>query len=334
MVKKTSQVSNDLLIVSNREQSQEYQAELTSELRQMRRRPFGVGVDGQPIAESNGKLTATGIHYMQELLGRRAMQNAPSDAKPDQITALVSQAQSDALDQLVAMLNRAIPEERFYVTREYLLNESNNYTYEFDLFVADYCRVISGNPNFHFDVGTRSIPASIAALLRPLGIQRTYSLLPVYTAKFIRTDIRVINTTPTSARLQWYADKQVDYIPEEHRLPYIRYACKRYQGAYAVLPSRIFNGQMAEVKEISCQADGDPCCEWEFTWQASQEQSSRFPLLLGLILVLSLMAYIVFALSRDTWLVFLAILPLALAIWHWIEIRRLRRELDQKTALL
>ena len=327
MVEKTSPGSNN-------EPGQEVQAELTSELRQMRRRPFGVGVDGQPIAESNGKLTATGIHYMQELVGRRAMQNAPSDAKPDQIAALVSQAQSDALDQLVAMLNRAIPEERFYVTSEYLLNESNNYTYELDLFVADYCRAISGNPNFHFEVGTRSIPASIAALLRPLGIQRTYSLLPVYTAKFIRTDIRVIDTTPTSARLQWYADKQVDHIPEEHRLPYIRYACKRYQGAYAVLPSRIFNGQIAEVKEISCQADGDSCCEWEFTWQASQEQSSRFPLLLGLILVLSLMAYIVFSLSRGTWLVFLAILPLALAIWHWIENRRLRRELDQKTVLL
>src|SRR5687767_11624238 len=116
MAKKTSQVSNDLLKVGNKEPSQEYQAELTSELRQMRRRPFGVGVDGQPIAESNGKLITTGIHYMQELVGRRATQNAPSDASSEQIAALVSQAQLDALDQLVAMLNMAIPEERYYIT--------------------------------------------------------------------------------------------------------------------------------------------------------------------------------------------------------------------------
>src|SRR5688500_20192007 len=97
MAKKTSQANNNLLIVSNRERSQEYQVELTSELRQMKRRPFGVGVDGQPIAESNGKLIVTGIHYMQELVGKRAMQNAPSDANPDQIRVLVSQAQSDGL---------------------------------------------------------------------------------------------------------------------------------------------------------------------------------------------------------------------------------------------
>jgi GAF domain-containing protein/CheY-like chemotaxis protein len=335
MAEKTSPVSNKLLIEGNAGLEQEDQMELTSELRQMRRRPFGVGVDGQPIAESNGKLIVTGIHYMQELVGRRTMQNAPSDANSDQITALVNHAQSDALDQLVAMLNMAIPEQRFYVTREYLLNESNNYTYEFDLFVAEYCRVISGNPNFHFEVGTRSIPASIAALVRPLGVQRTYSLLPVYTAKFIRTDIRVIDTTPTSARLKWYADKQVENIPEEHRLPYIRYACKRYQGAYAVIPSRIFNGQMAEVKEISCQANGDLCCEWEFTWQPSKEYSGgKLSLLFGAILVLSLIGFVLFRLSEGIWLTILGVLALSMAAWFWIEARRLREELHQKTTLL
>src|SRR5687768_8940886 len=153
MAEKISPVHNKLLIEGNTGFGQQDQAELTSELRRMRRRPFGIGVDGQPIAESNGKIVATGIQYMQELVGKHATQNAPSDATPDQIAALVSQAQSNALDRLVSMLNAAIPDERYYVTREYLLNESNNYTYEFDLFVAEYCRVISGNPNFHFEVG-------------------------------------------------------------------------------------------------------------------------------------------------------------------------------------
>ena len=334
MAKKTSPLSDTLLIERRAGLDQEDQVELTTELNRMRRRPFGISEDGQPIAESNGKIIVTGINYMQELVGKRAAQNAPSDASPDQIATLVRQAQSDALDQLVTMLNVAISEERHYVTREYLLNESNNYTYEFDLFVAEYCRIISGNPDFHFEVGTRSIPASIAALARPLGIQRVYSLLPGFTAKFVRADMRVIDTTTTSARVQWYADQQVERIPEEHRLPYIRYACKRFQGAYAVIPSRIFNGQMAQVKVISCQANGDPCCEWEFTWQPSKKDSSDIPLLLGTILVVSLLAYMLFGLSRQTWLALLVVSILSIVAWLWIELRRLRGELDQRTALL
>jgi len=331
---KISQANSNVLIVGNREQSQEYQAELTSELRQMKCRPFGIGVDGQPIAESNGKIPASAVRYMQELIGKRAVQTASPNATPDQIAARVSQAQADALDRLVTMLNAAVPEERYHVTGEYLLNESNNYTYEFDLFVADYCRVISGNPNFHFDVGTRSIPTAIAVLVRPLGIQGLFTVLPVYTAKFIQADIRVIEATPGSARVQWYPDKQVERLPEEHRLPYIRYACKRFQGAYAVLPFRVFNGQMAQVKELSCRANGDPCCEWEFTWQPSKNYSGRLPSLLGAALVLSLMAFAIFRLSGGNLLTLLAFLTMLMAVWFWSQTRRLRTELDQKVTLL
>ncbi len=335
MADKTSPVNENLPIERNTRLGQETQTVLSPEVQRMRQRPFGVGVDGQPVAESNGKIIASGVLYMQELVGKRVAQTAPSHAAPEQLAALVRQAQKDALDRLVLMLNAAIPEERYHVTGEYLLNESNNYTYEFDLFVADFCRVISGNPNFYFDVGTSTIQASIAALVRPLGIQRAYSLIPGFTAKFVRTDMRVVDTTPTSARVQWYANKQIENIPPEHHLPYIRYACQRFQGSYAAIPSRIFNGQPAQVKEISCQAKGDPCCEWEFTWQPSKQSAgSRLSVLLAIVLLLSLAAYMVFGLTTSTGLIVLGVVTLSLAVWHWLENRRLHRELEQKAALL
>src|SRR3712207_5401566 len=112
MAEQTSPVNNNVLIQTTG-QDPVNEAGLTSELRRMRRRPFGVGVDGQPIAESNGKIITTAIRYMQDVVGERAAQTAPSDATPEQVAALVSQAQSDALDRLVTMLNEAIPEERY-----------------------------------------------------------------------------------------------------------------------------------------------------------------------------------------------------------------------------
>ena len=152
MVEKISPISNQSVPEYNTAPNQEGHATVIPIVHRMRRRPFGIGADGQPIAESNGKIMVSAVRYMLEVVGKRAAQNAPSNASPEQVDILVNQAQSDALDRLVTMLNVAIPEERYYITPEYLLNESNNYTYEFDLFVADYCRVVSGHPNFHFEV--------------------------------------------------------------------------------------------------------------------------------------------------------------------------------------
>ena len=38
------------------------------------------------------------------------------------------------------MLNAAQADERYHVTADYILDESNNYTTEFWLFTVDYCR--------------------------------------------------------------------------------------------------------------------------------------------------------------------------------------------------
>src|SRR5688500_2015075 len=92
---------------------------------------------------------------------------------------------------------------------------------------------------------------------------------------------------------------------------------------------------MAEVKEISCQANGDPCCEWEFAWQPSKEYSGgKLSLLFGAILLLSLIGFVLFRLSEGIWLTILVVLALSTVAWFWIEARRLREALDQRTILL
>src|SRR5687768_8501692 len=89
----------------------------TTELRRMRRRPFGVDELGQPITDGSGKVIAGAITYLRECVGNRAARRAHDDLDGAARQALVEAAQSEAVDRLVAMLNEAIEDERYHVTR-------------------------------------------------------------------------------------------------------------------------------------------------------------------------------------------------------------------------
>src|SRR5579884_3052680 len=246
---------------------------LTTELVRLASRPFGLDERGRPIRHGSGKLVVGAIEYMQEVVGRRATVGAPPGLAAAARDDLMARAQSAALDRLVAMVNAAIADERYHVTRDYLLDESNKYSYEFRLFVADYCRVISGDPDFFFHQGAKNIPTPMIHIARPLGIQRSYAVLPRMTAKFVQTDLRVVRTTPTSAVIRWYGVSQIAQIPPQHRLPYIRYACQTYQGTFAAIPSVAFGLPPGGARQHCCQADGADYCEWEFTWQRVEQPS-------------------------------------------------------------
>lgn len=118
----------------------------TDDLGKMVGRPFGLGEDGQPIDHGSGKLVLSAVRHMQHHVGQRVEREASAGLDREEIRKLAAQAESAALDQLVDMLNAAIDDERYCVTRDYLLKETNKYSYEFRLFVSDYCGALAGEP--------------------------------------------------------------------------------------------------------------------------------------------------------------------------------------------
>ena len=293
-------------------------------------RPFGLDEDGKPIDHGSGKLVVAAIQYMQECVERRANASLAPGLSPEERAKAVDEAKAAAVDRLVAMLNAAIEDPRYHVTVEYLLNESHNYSYEFRLFVNEYCRVISGDPDFFFNCGTRSIPGAVMLLGKPLGVQRVFSVMPRFTAKFVKTDLRVVETTPTSAVLRWYGREQIRLLPEAHREAYIRYACRAYQGAFASTTNVIFGLPMAEVTETMCQADGAECCEWEFRWKADARGKSPGKLMAASAAAsAALLAYSLLGLPASGLIQGLAVglLPLSIG-WFARKLRNLSAERD------
>ena len=246
-------------------------APLTTELRRLGGRPFGVDLDGRPIRDGTGRLIAAAIHHLSDVVGSRAAESLPDGLPQAERDGSIATARAEALDRLVAMLNEAIADDRYHVTAEYLLDETNNYSYEFRLFVADYCRVISGDTNFFFNQGQRTLSPAMVLFTRPLGIQRAYAVIPRLVGAYVHTVLRVVETTPSAAILRWYGADQIAKIPPQHRLAYIRYACQVYQGVFSAAPRVIFGLPFGRVREISCQASGAEYCEWEFTWQPSSQ---------------------------------------------------------------
>jgi len=229
-------------------------------------RPFGPDEAGRPILDIRGPAIRATVNYMLHCVGQQAVAALPAGTPSTERDARVAAAQAVALQQLADHLNAALPDARDHVTGDYLLDEGNNYSFEFDAFLTAYCREISGDPRFDFQAGVTSIPPTIARMARPFSLRQAYNLVPRFAAMFASTDLRVITTTRDSARIQW-RDRVDREMPPAVRSMHTWSFCQNLQGTLASLPRVIADQPMAEVKELRCQVHGDECCEWEFRWQ-------------------------------------------------------------------
>jgi PAS domain S-box-containing protein len=302
-------------------------------------RPFGSDEAGQPVGRTKGSFIRATVEYMLECVAQRAAAAVPSlgevDAseRADQVTAAMAQAKAAAMDQLMTRLNAAIPDPRYHVTADYLMNEGHSFSVEFDTFLSHICYELSGDPHFHFNRGARSIPISVALLSRPFSLSQTYRMLPRFAAKLADTDLRVGTVTPTSATIQWHSEKDLARLPEALHPLFTELACQMAQGALASIP-RLHSGlPMANVKELACRLHGDAYCEWEFTWETPQP-GIGLELWGGAILSAALLGYTLGRFPGWEWTtVALALLP-AWCGWLLCCTRRLADSQDRSERLL
>jgi two-component system sensor histidine kinase/response regulator len=244
-------------------------------------RPFGSDESGQPVGRTKGYLVRATVGYMLECVAQRTIATLPSLGEVDasertkHLAEAVARTKAAALEQLMKRLNAAIPDSRYHVTFDYLMNEGHSYSVEFDTFLSHICRELSGDQRFHFNRGARSIPASVVLLSSPFSLSQTYRMLPRFTAKLADTDLRVGTVTPTSAVVQWHSEKDLARLPEPLHTVFIELACQMVQGALASIPRLHSELPMADIRELRCKLRGDAYCEWEFTWQKAKRGAGK-----------------------------------------------------------
>ena len=231
----------------------------------MQGRPFGFDEAGKSVGRTKGTLISMTMKYMLEQVAK----HVPADLSPSERQTAIRKAQENATAECVRKVNEAIGDSRYYVTTEYLFNEGNVYSVEFDLYFSEIAREISGESfeNFHFNRATKSVPEAIAVLARPLPLKQVYNLLPRFAAKFADTDFRVMRVNSNSAVIQWRCEKELAILPRDEHHAFIHESCLFVQGTLSHVPVILSGAPPAFVIEHKCQLWGDECCEYEFIWQ-------------------------------------------------------------------
>lgn|GEM_PF-3788667 len=225
----------------------------------MKRRPFGVDEHDHPIQQIQARVVIGVVHYMQLYITRQG-----HEAK--QTKAQIEGKQIECLNQLVKQLNDALPDPRTHLTAANLMQTNRWYSLEFSLFLSEYARLLSGDPNFYFNVGGSMIPRALLTLVRPLSLHQVYITLPALMTRLVKTRLQVIGSTATSVHLRWYPDlsaQQPDLRPI-----HIATSCEMWRGAFAAVPRlRQPDAPLSQVTNIVCAKDGlTDYCEWEIRW--------------------------------------------------------------------
>lgn len=301
----------------------------TTGLREMMGPPFGLDESGQLIRHVNWRLIVNVLESLQEEVRLQQERMSPPGEDRKARAARISQAQASSLDQLVRMLNGAFPDERYRVTLDRLMKRGTYYSFEFYLFVAEFARVLSGNPEFFRITGVRGIPKVLGYAGRPLGVEGTFDIAPRFASKLIDVDIRILRTTPTSALAQWCGANEIAEVPEPHSVPYILFNCQALRGAASTIPTLVSGLPPARVREIRCQADGAECCEWEFTWEPEPKRPG-ISFIFSIVVSVMLLAYVLLRLPGFQWLgLGAAALPIVLA-WRSDRRRKLEEYVDEQ----
>jgi signal transduction histidine kinase/CheY-like chemotaxis protein len=231
----------------------------------MSMRPFGLDESGKSVGRTKGTIISMTLKYMLEQVAQRV----PIDLPAPERRVAIERAQAGAETELIRRLNAVIGDPRYAVTLDYLRNDGNVYSVEFDLLFSEITREIAGEPfeKFHFNRAAKSIPNSIALLARPLPLRQVYNLLPRFAAKFADTDFRVIRVQATSAIIQWRCEHELTILPPEEHSVFIHESCQFVKGSLSHIPTVLFGDTPAQVIEHKCQLWGDECCEYEFIWE-------------------------------------------------------------------
>jgi signal transduction histidine kinase/DNA-binding response OmpR family regulator len=271
--------------------------------------PYGVDEHGQRVGVVTRTLKAAS-EFMMEIVRERTLRQLPEALPLAERTQQAEAAAQTAMTHLVEMLNASLPDSRFPITAEFLLDQRNYYSYELNLIANTYCRAISGDSDFFFKRGTRSIPDAIIWIIRPLTMAQRFEAVPRLVGRFVKTEFRVPKTTSNSATVQWNA-VELPRLPEQYREAYMEMGAHTWRGIVASIPMRTTGLPLAQSQQIARDKNS---ITWEYTWEAEAEATQIRPLI-GFALSLGLLVYALAGLPYASIVAYFSLVPLLLG-WY------------------
>ena len=218
-------------------------------------RPFGVDERGKKIRDASGVTVCSNVEYLEETIARTHG----------------LEAGTLAVEKLCQLLNERIRDPAYHVHPEFLKNQWNSYSYEFVMFLAEFCEVISGDPSFQFKMGQEKLISPIIKTLAiPMTVPQTYKMFTYFTGQYAKGSLIAdqVSVTNSSAVLRLGLTEHLQRQFGPYRQACAKLICDNSKAALSTIPNRVHGlRQPAVIKDITCIAEGDEFCEWEFKWE-------------------------------------------------------------------
>jgi signal transduction histidine kinase len=227
-------------------------------------RPFGEDEQGDKISDVSGLLIRDNVEYLEDCVRRV---QGPG-------------AGEGIVEHLCALLNERIRDPAYHVTPAFLKNVWNSYSYEFACFVREFCKVLSGDPQYHYNVGKeKHISPLIQTLGRPFALSQIHKMYPYFAHKYARAlECTVMHVTDNSAVLRLQFPERVLQQFGPYRKACAAQTCESSKSRIAMVPVRVHGRTASIVKDRACIVKGDAFCEWEVTWTPERRALAYWPL--------------------------------------------------------
>jgi len=222
-------------------------------------RPFGMDVDGEKIRDVSGTTVQANVECLEAIVDK----------------ARGPEAGARAVEELVKLLNERIADPTYHVTAEFLRSVWNSYSYEFVMFLAEFCEVLTGNPHFQYHVGQKFISPLIQTLGRPFTVSQIYRMFPHFGDKFVKGSVLYGPATVTD-RTAILSMKFTDRIYREfgpYRKACTSLICECVRSSLSSVPEKVHRLNPAVVRDLTCIAEGAEYCSWEFGWSPRSRRS-------------------------------------------------------------
>lgn len=216
-------------------------------------RPFGLDERGEKICDISGVIVLSNVEYLCDCI---SLASGP-------------EAGECAVQELCRLLNERLRDSTYHVTPEQLRNAWNSYSYEFGCYLREFCEQLSGDPQFHLKAArVRKVPPIIQILLRPFSTQQSYKMWVYVGQKYTKgvLEFAVDKVTNRSAILRMRFTEKAFRQFGPYRKRCVDVICQSCKSGIAGAQQQIHGLAPANVRDLSCVANGDDWCEWEFTW--------------------------------------------------------------------
>jgi len=279
--------------------------------------PFGQDPNGERIQDVSGLTISANVQFMVELISQNEGPHIGSQS----------------VHKLACLLNERIPDPSFRISPEFLQNPWNSYSYEFAMFLSEFCVDLTKDHNFHANLGKETFFSPIIhTLVKPFSLNQIYKLFPYFVEKFTKGSLvpEVKSISGNSAIIRLSLSPQTQKQFGAYQLGCADRICQTTKGTLAETPVKMFGLPPAYIKDHSCMGDGAKFCEWELSWQSPEPDIGTNPLLslvAGFAFFLVLSSFFpLLAFPEKMGLACLPILGIWIAQQHWRNKRKIKNQ--------